>query len=178
MKSMLLIAAGIAVTIACWGMYGPAMHEGQAGLGGNRLKPLICVGLAYFLVAIVVPTAFLISQGQLKGGWSSAGVSWSLAAGAVGAIGAMGIILAFTSGGKTIYVMPLVFGGAPVVNTFISMYWSKSWKDGINPIFFLGLALVIIGSATVLTFAPKPSKTVSAQPALTESATQTPPAGH
>ena len=76
-------------------------------------------------------------------------------AGVAGAMGAMGIILALTSGGKTIYVMPLVFGGAPVVNTFLSMYWSKSWKEGVNPIFYVGLVLVIAGAATVLTYAPK-----------------------
>jgi hypothetical protein len=52
--------------------------------------------------------------------------------------------------------MPLVFGGAPVINTLLSMYTTKAWKQGIHPLFFVGLALVIIGAASVLTFAPKP----------------------
>ncbi len=174
MKGLLLIAAGIALTVTCWGVYGPVLHQGQAGLGGNRLKPLICVGLAYFIVAIIVPTIILISQGQFKGDWSGSGVIWSSMAGVAGALGAMGIILALTSGGRAIYVMPLVFGGAPVVTTFLSMYWSKAWKAGIHPVFFVGLALVIIGAATVLTYAPRPSKG-PAKPVLAESAVEQPP---
>ena len=42
------------------------------------------------------------------------GTAWSLGGGAVGAIGALGVIMAFNLGGKPVYVMPLVFGGAPV----------------------------------------------------------------
>jgi hypothetical protein len=94
-------------------------------------------------------------------------------AGVAGAAGAMGIILALTTGAKTIYVMPLVFGGAPVVNTFLSMYWSKSWKEGVSPIFFFGLALVIAGAATVLVFAPKPSKAAKGQQATAAHAADT-----
>ena len=40
---------------------------------------------------------------------------------ALGAIGAVFIIYAFRSGGLPTYVMPLVFGGAPVVNVLFSM---------------------------------------------------------
>ncbi len=179
MKGFFLIATGIAMTVTCWGVYGPALHEGQAGLGGNRLKPLICVGIAYFIVAILVPTAMLASQGQLKGDWSGSGITWSMVAGVAGALGAIGTILALTSGGKAIYVMPLVFGGAPIVNTFLSMYWSKSWKEGIHPAFFVGLALVVIGAATVLTFAPRHSKAAApAKAAIAESTAEQPPVMH
>ena len=158
MKSILLIAAGITLTVACWGVYGPVLHKGQTDLGGNRLKPLICVGAAYLVVAMILPIGILFSQGELSGGWTASGIRWSMLAGIAGAMGAMGIILALTSGGKTIYVMPLVFGCAPVVNTFLSMYWSKSWKESVSPIFYVGLVLVIVGAATVLVFAPKPSQ--------------------
>ena len=41
--------------------------------------------------------------------------------GAAGALGALGIIMAFNFGGKPVYVMPLIFGGAPVVNTFFTI---------------------------------------------------------
>ncbi len=165
MKGILLIAAGIALTVTCWGMYGPVLHKGQNGLGGDRLKPLICVGAAYFIVAIILPLGILLAQGRLSGGWSASGISWSTLAGVAGAMGAMGIILALTSGGKTIYVMPIVFGGAPVVNTFLSMYLSKSWKEGVNPIFYAGLVLVVVGAAIVLTYAPRPAKAGHAKPA-------------
>jgi hypothetical protein len=154
----LLIMAGIALTVACWGMYGPVLHEGQHHLGNSRIKPLICVGAAYFLVAIILPVGILASRGELAGDWTASGITWSMMAGAAGAFGAMGIILALTSGGRPVYVMPIVFGGAPVVNVFLSMYWSKAWKQGVSPIFIAGLILVVVGAATVLVFAPKGPK--------------------
>ena len=61
----LFIAAGIALTVTCWGMYGPVLHKGQEHLGNNRIKPLICVGAAYFIVAIILPLVILASRGQL-----------------------------------------------------------------------------------------------------------------
>ncbi|MHB0955058.1 MAG: hypothetical protein ACYC6N_10850 [Pirellulaceae bacterium] len=158
MKGILLTAAGIALAVACWGIYGPVLHEGQHLMGNSRLKPLICVGVAYFIVAIIVPVVVLASQGELGGHWTFAGVSWSLAAGAAGAVGAMGIILALSFGGRPIYVMPLVFGGAPVVNTLFAMYWTKAYREGISPVFYAGLILVIAGAATVLIFAPRAPK--------------------
>ena len=112
MKGALIIAAGIALAVGCWGVYGPTLHEGQHLLGNSRLKPLICVGVAYFIVAIVLPVLILASQGQLHGNWTFSGISWSLVAGAAGALGAVGIILALAYGGRPVYVMPLVFGGA------------------------------------------------------------------
>ena len=71
---------------------------------------------------MVVPLALLYLQPWSEPGeWTMPGSAWSLAAGAAGAVGALGIILAFNFGGKPIYVMPLVFGGAPVVNTLITI---------------------------------------------------------
>lgn len=166
MKSIVLIGAGIALTIACWGIYGPVLHKGQELFAGNRLKPLICVGAAYFVVALLVPTAILAAQGQLGGSWSLPAVAWSSMAGVAGAIGAIGIILALSVGGKAVYVMPLVFGGAPVINTCLSMYWSKAWKHGIHPAFFLGLVLVIVGAAAVLIYAPRPVKAATEKPSV------------
>jgi len=150
----LLIGLWISVTVVCWGAYGPLLHKGQMLMAGSRLRPLLCVGLAYFLIAVLVP--YLIIQGSPEQGpsFNFTGVVWSLAAGAAGAIGAVGIILAFNSGGKPIYVMPLVFGGAPVVNTAISIIQASAYEQ-VGALFFVGLALVIAGAATVLVFAPK-----------------------
>lgn len=158
MKEVLFALPGIALTILCWGAYGPVLHKGQAGLGGDRLKPLICVGGAYFIVAIIVPAIILSSRGKLAGGWGFSGITWSMIAGTAGALGALGIILALTSGGKPIYVMPLVFGGAPIVNVVVSMYFAGiSWKDlGARfPFFLAGVIMVAIGASMVLAFAPK-----------------------
>jgi hypothetical protein len=165
----LLIMAGIGLTVLCWGMYGPVLHRGQEQLGNSRLKPLICVGIAYFIVAIVLPVAVLASQGKLGGDWSFAGISWSLIAGAAGAIGALGITLALSHGGRPVFVMPLVFGGAPVINTLLAMYWTRAYREGVSPVFYAGLILVIAGAATVLTFAPRPHPGSAAQPAPVES---------
>lgn len=165
----LLIMAGIALTVVCWGMYGPVLHEGQEQLGRSRLKPLICVGIAYFVVAIVLPVGLLASRGELGGDWSFGGISWSLVAGAAGAVGALGITLALSSGGRPVYVMPLVFGGAPVINTLLAMYWSKAYREGVSPVFYAGLILVIAGAATVLTFAPRPHKAPAGEPLSTHS---------
>ncbi|MFP6668974.1 MAG: hypothetical protein VB876_16800 [Pirellulales bacterium] len=171
MKEVLLSLPGIALTVLCWGAYGSVLHKGQALLDQSKLKPLICVGAAYFVIAIIVPVAILISQGKLGGGWSFGGVSWSLAAGAAGALGALGIILALTSGGKPIYVMPLVFGCAPIINVFVSMYFAKiPWRN-VSPIFIAGMILVAVGAITVLVFQPRPPK-----PSAT-SATSSPEAG-
>ena len=67
---------------------------------------------------------------------------------------ALGIIFAFNFGGKPVYVMPLVFGGAPVVNTFFSVIQQGSYSQ-IGPLFTAGLILVIAGAVMVLIFAPR-----------------------
>jgi hypothetical protein len=94
-------------------------------MGGSRLRPFCCVGIAYFIIAVAVPVMILMGSpddGFELGWWDVApGMMWSIFAGSAGALGAMGIILAFNYGGKPVFVMPLVFGFAPVVNTFTSM---------------------------------------------------------
>src|SRR5213594_3325915 len=100
--------------VLSWGMYGPALHKGQVQLG-SPLRALLCVGLAYFLIGVLVPVISLSFQGGLKGFTMGGSVSATLAGG-LGALGAVCIIWAFKTGGIPTYVMPLVFGGAPVVN--------------------------------------------------------------
>ena len=178
-REVILALPGIALTVLCWGMYGPVLHKGQGYLDNDRLKPLICVGAAYFIVAIIIPVLALSAMGKLGGGWRFSGISWSMAAGCAGAFGALGIILALTSGGKPIFVMPLVFGGAPIVNVLVSMYFSGvSMRDtGAKlPFFLAGVVMVGIGAAMVLIFAPKghagPAKPTAhvAKPAQTKPA--------
>ncbi len=65
---------------------------------------------------VAVPMVLLRLRGE-AGSWTATGTIWSLIAGAPAALGALGVILAFRFGGNPLYVMPLVFGGAPVVNT-------------------------------------------------------------
>ena len=172
MKGLLSLLASIFVAMLCWGVYGPVLHEGQSHMGGSSLRPFICVGLAYFLIAVVAPIVFLRLKPE-AGQWSTTGILWSLVAGAVGAIGALGVILALKFRGSPVYVMPLVFGSAPVVNTFLTMYWSKSFRQ-ISPTFISGLILVIVGAVTVLVFrphgAPAPAATAAAEQSADTSA--------
>ncbi len=152
MKSLLAMLSFIALAMLSWGIYGPVLQLGKQDMEGSALRPFICVGLAYFLIAVLAPSVLLKVTGE-TGHWSTSGIFWSLSAGAAGAIGALGIILAFLYRGSPLYVMPLVFGGAPVVNTFLTMYWARSYKQA-NPIFFAGLILVIAGAVIVLSFRP------------------------
>jgi len=155
MRDFLLQIVSIASIIVCWGAYGPVLHKGQAAMNHSRLRPLLCVGLAYFAIAVVVPEFWLtVYDEPSQYTWN--GTIWSLAAGGAGAIGALGIIMAFNFGGKPVYVMPLVFGGAPVVNTLFTTTASGLWGS-IPPLFYSGLILVIAGAAMVLVFAPKGS---------------------
>ena len=164
--NLTMVVASIVLTALCWGAYGPILHKGQAKMGGSRLRPFLLVGLAYFVVAVALP---LILQAFLPpdpGAWNMSGTLWSLIAGAIGAIGALGIIYAFNFGGKPIYVMPLVFGGAPVVNTLYATTAGQLF-DQITLPFYISLFLVMVGAVVVLTCAPRPQPKQPPQPELT-----------
>ena len=149
------VLASIIVAAACWGSYGPVLHIGQGKMAGSRLRPFACVGIAYFLIAVAAPLMLIYSRSTDLGAWTTVGMGWSFVAGVAGAVGALGVILAFNAGGKPYYVMPLIFGFAPVINTFISVSEAGTW--GRIPVLFWGsLAVVIAGAVTVLTNAPRP----------------------
>jgi hypothetical protein len=156
-QQFLLVLASIATTALCWGSYGPVLHRGQSRMEGSRMRPFLCVGLAYFAIAVIAPLAILSAYDE-PGEWfqhdSAWGIFWSLGAGGAGAVGALGIILAFNFGGKPIFVMPLVFGCAPVVNTFTTMLVQDTFGQMQTP-FIAALGLVIFGAVTVLLTAPK-----------------------
>ncbi len=159
--STAMVTFSIILTAVCWGAYGPVLHKGQAAMKGSRLRPFICVGLSYFLIAVIVPLLVLAAKPTPEpGGWTFSGTFWSLAAGAAGAVGALGIIMAFNFGGKPVYVMPLVFGFAPVINTGVSIIniLRAGHELDISPVFYAGLIVVAVGAVTVLVFAPKPHK--------------------
>jgi hypothetical protein len=137
--------------VLSWGMYGPILHKGQVALG-NPLRALLCVGVAYFLIGVLVPVLMLAAQGQL-GGFNLAGSVTATIAGALGALGAVCIILAFRAGGLPTYVMPLVFGGAPLVNVLVSMAIHPP-RTQPSPLLYLGFLLAATGAYMVLRFKP------------------------
>jgi uncharacterized membrane protein len=145
----IIFALGAAVS---WGLYGPVLHRGQVELR-NPMRALLCVGVAYFLVGVIVPVISLSSQGQL-GGFTTKGSLLAGAGGALGAVGAVCIIYAFRSGGVPTYVMPLVFAGAPVVNALFSMILHPP-KQAPNPLIYVGMLLAATGAGMVLYFKPQ-----------------------
>ena len=145
----IMFALGAALS---WGLYGPALHRGQVQLA-SPLRALLCVGVAYFLIGVLVPLIGLWFQGDLQGFTMKGSVS-ATAAGALGAAGAICIIFAFKSGGLPTYVMPLVFGGAPVVNVLISM-WLHPPKTAPNPLLYVGFVLASLGAGLVLYYKPQ-----------------------
>jgi len=133
-------------------MYGPALHQGQVQLG-SPLRALLCVGFAYFLIGVLVPVVTLWLQGDLKG-FTTGGSILATAAGALGALGAVCIIWAFKSGGLPTYVMPLVFGGAPIINVLASI-WMHPPKTTPSPLLYVGFMLAALGAGMVLYFKPQ-----------------------
>ena len=141
----------VAGAVLSWGAYGALLHLGQTQLG-NPLKALLCVGAAYFLIGVLIPVAALGSQGQLSS-FNSSGLVTATIAGALGAAGAACIIWAFRTGGLPVYVMPLVFGGAPIVNVAVSMMIHPP-KSALSPMLFVGFVLASVGAGMVLYFRP------------------------
>jgi hypothetical protein len=141
----------VAGAVLSWGAYGTLLYLGQIQLG-NPLKALLCVGVAYFLIGVIVPVAGLSAQGGLSG-FNTTGLVTATIAGALGAAGAACIIWAFRAGGLPVYVMPLVFGGAPIVNVLLAMAIHPP-KSAINPLLYVGFVLASIGAGMVLYFRP------------------------
>ena len=144
----IVFVAGAALA---WGAYGVLLHQGQVQLG-NPLKALLCVGIAYFLIGVIVPVVTLSAQGSLTG-FSSNGLVLATIAGALGAIGAACIIWAFRTGGLPIYVMPLVFAGAPIVNVMLSAIVHPP-KAAPSPLLYVGFVLASVGAGLVLYYRP------------------------
>ena len=145
--------AYVAGAVLSWGVYGVMLHRGQVALG-HPMRALLCVGIAYFLVGVLVPAAMLASQGQLQArGFNGFGTMTATVAGVLGAIGAVCIILAFKAGGTPTIVMPLVFGGAPLVNVLVTLWWHPP-TTAPNPLLYVGFVLVAAGAGMVLYFKP------------------------
>jgi hypothetical protein len=151
-KSMLWVLFALGAALS-WGIYGAVLHQGQVKLG-NPMRALLCVGIAYFLIGVLVPVAALAMQGNVAAGFNMSGSTLATFAGALGAIGAVCIILAFKSGGLPNYVMPLVFGGAPLINVLVTVILHPP-KTPPNPMLYVGYLLAIVGAGMVLYFKPQ-----------------------
>jgi hypothetical protein len=118
------------------------------------------VGLAYFLTAIIAPLIILKVKGGPVDFWAypTKGWQWSLFAGTLGAIGALGVLLAFGKMPSPAYVpviMSIIFAGAPIVNAIVSTTKEGNWAYVKAP-FILGIALAALGGYLVTKNPPKP----------------------
>ena len=151
----LLFALGAALA---WGAYGPVLHQGQMAFGDRATagyRAILWVGIAYFVLAIVIPTFILGSQGKLGiDTWTVKGCVYSGIAGVLGALGAFFITGALLNGGKPFYVMPLVFCCAPIINVIVSAVLHPPEWSKINPLLYVGLAMAAGGALLVLRFKP------------------------
>lgn len=152
------------LTVVSWGVYGVFLHTGQTSMAGGdpalaRYRAFLFVGLAYFLTAVLAPLFLLTVKGAAFSGYTAKGMTWSLIAGVVGAIGAFGVLLAFGAGGKPGVVMSIVFAGAPVVNAVYSLYLHPP-AGGLSKVpapFYLGILLAAFGGFLVTYFKPAPA---------------------
>ncbi len=162
------VLAGLA-----WGTYVPLVQQGIAGLGQKAYASFLCVGVAYFLIAILFPLGvFAVDPATtLPEKWTPYGVTFATLAGVAGAVGALCVILANRAainayglreaGAFRMYIAPVIFALAPVLNTLISLMWHPKFSvAGSEPFNFhfempnlkllVGIVLVGAGAALVL----------------------------
>jgi drug/metabolite transporter (DMT)-like permease len=168
-----VIGAGLA-----WGTYVPIVFFGgqmltppdKGGIGG-RLASILCVGVAYFLLAVVIPMVLMATREDAKPDWRLVGLVFSGLAGVAGAVGAICVIFASKAAVDQakldgvnpatyrIYIAPLIFCLAPLINTLLSTVWHPDAKSGNWAVFHLdvpgwklwvGIVLVAAGTFLVL----------------------------
>jgi hypothetical protein len=155
------------VTVACWGLYGIFLHQGQVAMADKELgryKAFLFVGIAYFLTAVLAPLAILLMAKNMSWDMPPKGMWVSLFAGILGAVGAFFVLLAMASGAKSgmnpavvaISVMSIIFAGAPIVNAIvgIALHPPKGGLSAIPIPFILGILLAALGGFMVTKFKP------------------------
>lgn len=151
----------VALAGLSWGTYVPLIAYGGKELNGNRFGALLCVGIAYFLIAVLLPLGLFLSGREPWPAARPVGVTFAVLAGSAGAIGALAVIFAAKSaaaaGAKNahLYIAPLIFGLAPVINTVVSMFWhpqkGEPFHFGVEaPGWKLWLGIVLVGAGAAL----------------------------
>ena len=162
------------MTVFFWGVYGVILHKARGAMpdamakpptveGANAgLKAFLLVCVAYAIIGVVAGYVIKARGATFSFGFS--GFSIALLAGIAGAAGAFTLVLALgEAAGKGGYgalaataVMPIVFGGAPLVNSLVSMllHPPEGGLKGISPLFITGAVLAVIGTVLVAKFAP------------------------
>jgi len=189
------------MTVLFWGVYGVILHMGRSLMPDVALKPpgpeaqhaglkafmLVCV--SYAIIGII--SAYVLKSRGSNWSFSGGGLSISLVAGLAGAAGAFTLVLALgaaamptAAGGggfgpsAAAAVMPIVFGGAPIVNTLVAMLLHPP-QGGLKALplpFLIGIVLAATGGFLVAKFAP--TNTGGAAKPATAGASATPEQKH
>jgi hypothetical protein len=154
------------MTVFAWGVYGVILHKGRGHMPMGPetphagLKAFLFVCIAYAAIGII--SALLLKLRGSNWSFTGAGVSWSFVAGAAGAVGAFTLVLALGAaspiykGASAAAVMPIVFAGAPIINTLTAMLLHPP-QGGLRSLpmpFILGCILAAAGAFLVARFAP------------------------
>lgn len=168
-----VIGAGLA-----WGTYVPLVFYGgtelttRPGTIGGRLASILCVGVAYFLLAVVIPVALMSLREDAKPEWKTTGLVFSGLAGVAGAVGAICVIFASKAAVDQakldgvnpatyrIYIAPLIFALAPAINTLLSLVWHPKpghpWHFELEvPGWKLPVGILLVAAGTFLVLMSK-----------------------
>ena len=113
------------------------------------------MGVAYLLTAVIGSVIVLVLQ-DATWTFTTKGMAWSTLAGTAGALGALGVLLAFGAKGTPAVVMSIVFAGAPVVNAIVAMslHPPAGGISSLNWQFLLGILMAALGGFLVTLFRP------------------------
>lgn len=178
------------LTVLSWGVYGVILHKGRGlmPMGAETphagLKAFLFVCIAYAIIGIA--SAVLLKLRGSNWSFTGDGIRWSFVAGAAGAIGAFTLVLALGAAAQTYKgaaaaaVMPIVFAGAPVINTIVAMMIHPP-EGGVKSLpmpFILGCVLAVVGAFLVAKFAPSNTGGPAKPAAVTASLQSGKPAAH
>src|SRR5947208_6808320 len=151
--------------VLSWGAYVVTIDHGRTKLAEGlprthmavaAMRAFLFIGLAYFVLAVVVPGFYLMMHKPPTGqdpGYKLPGSMLSTVAGILGAAGALCIVFAVGAGRRQgvspAVVASLVFAFAPIVNVIISMIWDPPAKAP-SVLFWVGLLMAAGGAALVL----------------------------
>lgn len=153
----------VALVWVFWGKYGVQVHSSIEAFGKSGMRAMISLSGAYVAVAVLA-VLWVVAGFDPQASFNQAGFNRGLIAGLITTIGAWGIVFGnrYVKGGPSI-VMPLVFAGAPVVNSFYVMSLGDTSWSAVDVRFWIGILVIIVGGYLVL--ANKPTPRQAPQPA-------------
>jgi hypothetical protein len=153
-----------------WGTYVPIIFYGGSELGGKsnaRLLAILCVGVAYFVIGVLFPLFMFLSKQEEWPTTKTTGLVFAGLAGVAGAVGAICVVFASSAAVHQanidkvppatyrMYIAPLIFGLAPIINTLVASVWHPKpgdpWHFDVElPDWRLFVGIVLVGAGVFL----------------------------